>query len=218
MTWARVPRDGGDFFPGYAVDEQLPTLPQILDGVKPANTAPVRVDFVPGTRWRYSGGAVLIEQQVMIDVSGKPFPQIMRGTVFEKLDMNDSTYEQPLPASRLSSAARGTFANGKTVPGGWHVYPEMAAAGLWTTSTDLAKLAIEVALSGQGKANHVLSKPMAREMLKVQMPRVEEISLGNEHHRDRMGLGFFLGDEARHFHSRDVVRIDPRVLRRRNRQ
>ena len=29
------------------------------------------------------------------------------------------------------------------------------------------------------------------------MPRVEEIALGNMEHRDRMGLGFFLGDEAR---------------------
>jgi len=185
------------FFPGYAVGEPLPTLPQILDGVRPANTAPVRVDFVPGTRWRYSGGAVVIEQQLMIDVTGKPFPQIMRETVFDKLNMTDSTYEQPLPPSRMASAARGTYENGKSVPGGWHVYPEMAAGGLWTTPNDLAKLAIEIALSKQGKSNRVLSEPMTGEMLKVQMPRVEEIALGNEQHRDRMGLGFFLGDETR---------------------
>lgn len=184
-------------FPGYAVGEPLPSLTQILNGEKPANTPPVRVDFVPGTRWRYSGGAVLIEQQLMIDVSGKPFPQLMREIVFDKIGMNDSTYEQPLSPSRAAAAATGTYADGTAVAGRWHIYPEMAAAGLWTTPSDLAKLAIEIALSRKGKSNRVLSERMAAEMLKPQMPRVEEIALGNEQHRDRMGLGFFLGDEVR---------------------
>ena len=184
-------------FPGYAIDQPGPTLKQILNGAKPANTPPVIVDFVPGTRWRYSGGAVLIEQQLMIDVTGKPFPQIMRETVFDKLGMNDSTYEQPLPPGRAATAASGTYANGKSVEGKWHVYPEMAAAGLWTTPSDLAKLAIDVALSKRGQSNRVLKQNMAAEMLKAQMPRVDEIALGNAQHRDRMGLGFFLGDETR---------------------
>src|SRR5262245_3868542 len=185
------------FFPGYPVGEPLPTLAQILNGEKPANDARVRVDFVPGTRWRYSGGATMTEQQLMVDVTGKQFPQLMRELVFDPLGMNDSTYEQPLPSSRVAAAASGTFESGKTVAGKWHVYPEMAAAGLWTTPTDLAKLAIEIALSKRGQSIRVLSEAMTREMLKVQMPRVEEISLGDEQHRDRMGLGFFLGDETR---------------------
>lgn len=184
-------------FPGYAAGQPLPTLPQVLNGEKPSNTAPVRVDSVPGSRWRYSGGGVLIEQQLMIDLTGEPFPQIMREIVFDKIGMNDSTYEQPLPPSRLGSAASGTDANGKAVIGKWHVYPEMAAGGLWTTPSDLAKFAIEIALSKQGKSNRVLTQEMVREMLKPQMPRVEEIALGNQQHRDRMGLGFFLGDQAR---------------------
>lgn len=184
-------------FPGYAAGQPLPTLPQVLNGEEPSNTAPVRVDSVPGSRWRYSGGGVLIEQQLMIDLTGESFPQIMREIVFDKIGMSDSTYEQPLPPSRVGSAASGTDANGKTVVGKWHVYPEMAAAGLWTTPSDLAKFAIEIALSKQGKSNRVLTQEMVREMLKPQMPRVEEIALGDEQHRDRMGLGFFLGDETR---------------------
>lgn len=184
-------------FPGYAVSEPRPTLIQILNGAKPANTPPVKVDFVPGTRWRYSGGGVLIEQQLMIEVIRKPFPQIMRETVFDKIGMIDSTYEQPLPPSRAFTAASGTYVNGEPVVGRWHIYPEMAAGGLWTTPSDLAKLAIDLALSKRGQSNRVLSQNMAAEMLKVQMPRVEEIALGDERHRDRMGLGFFLGDETR---------------------
>jgi CubicO group peptidase (beta-lactamase class C family) len=165
-------------FPGYAVGEPIPSLVQIFKGEPPANTAPIRVDFVPGTKFRYSGGGVTIEQQVVIDVTGKPFPQFMRETVLDKIGMSDSSYEQPLPPARAAMTATGTRADGMLIAGKWHIYPEMAAAGLWTTATDLAKFGIEIALSKQGKANHILSQATTREMLK---PQIEQV-----------GLGFFL--------------------------
>lgn len=170
-------------FPGYAVGEPVPTLVQIFNGEKPANTAPIRVDFVPGTKMRYSGGGITIEQQLMIDVTGKPFPQFMRETVLSKIGMTDSTYEQPIPANRATLTATGARADGTPIAGKWHIYPEMAAAGLWTTPTDLAKFAIEIALSKQGKANHVLSQKMTQEMLTSQVKG------------EPVGLGPFLGDE-----------------------
>jgi CubicO group peptidase (beta-lactamase class C family) len=165
-------------FPGYDVDVALPTLVQVFNGEKPANTAPIRVDKVPGTLERYSGGGVTIEQQLMIDVTGKTFPEFMRETVLEKIGMNDSSYNQPLLATWASRTAAGTYRDGKPVHGRWHIYPEMAAAGLWTTPTDLATFAIEIALSKQGKANHILSEKMTNEMLTPVM--------------DEAGLGFFL--------------------------
>jgi CubicO group peptidase (beta-lactamase class C family) len=165
-------------FPGYDVNESVPTLVQILNGEKPANTAPIRVDFVPGTRVRYSGGGVTIEQQLMMDVTSNPFPLLMREIVLDKLGMTDSSYEQPLPPSRAAMTASGTRADGKVIHGRWHIYPEMAAAGLWTTPTDLSRFAIEIALSKHGRSNRVLSEAMTREML---TPVLEEA-----------GLGFFL--------------------------
>lgn len=175
-------------FPGYAVGGPVPTLVEIFNGEKPANTAPIRVDFVPGTKMRYSGGGVTIEQQLMIDVTATPFPEFMRKTVLEKAGMTDSTYEQPIPPARAAFTATGGYANGNPVAGRWHIYPEMAAAGLWTTPTDLAKFAIEIALSKQGKANHILSEKMTREMLKPQIQ-----AEGGE---GWVGLGFFLGEGA----------------------
>jgi CubicO group peptidase (beta-lactamase class C family) len=165
-------------FPGYDVDAPVPTLVQIFNGEKPANTDPIRVDFEPGTKSRYSGGGVTIEQQLMIDVSGKPFPALMRETVLDKIGMNDSSYEQPLPKKRAEMSAGGTKIDGNEEHGRWHVYPEMAAAGLWTTPTDLAKFGIEIALSKQGKSNRVLSEKMVKEMLTPV--------------KDDIGLGFFL--------------------------
>jgi CubicO group peptidase (beta-lactamase class C family)/predicted transcriptional regulator YdeE len=165
-------------FPGYDVDDSRPTLVQVLDGEKPANTAAVHVDTVPGTQWRYSGGGVTIEQLLMMDVTGKQFPTLMRELVLDKIGMSDSSYEQPLPAARAAMTAGGTATDGTEIHGRWHIYPEMAAAGLWTTPTDLAKFAIEIALSKQGKSNRILSQKMTREMLTPVMNDV--------------GLGFFL--------------------------
>lgn len=162
-------------FPGYDVDAPLPTLVQVLDGEKPANTAPVRVDLVPGTKFRYSGGGVTIEQLLMMDVSGKAFPVLLHERVLDKIGMTDSSYEQPLPPSRTSATAGGTYWDGKPVHGKWHIYPEMAAAGLWTTPTDLARFAIEIALSKNGKSNRILSQKMTNEML---TPVLEESGLG----------------------------------------
>lgn len=165
-------------FPGYDVDERVPTVPQVLDGIKPpANTPPVRVDFVPGTKWRYSGGGVTIEQLVMTDVTGKAFPALMKQLVLEKAGMTDSTYEQPLPPAWQSRTATGTYRDGKLVHGKWHVYPEMAAAGLWTTPTDLAKFVIEIALSKQGKSNRVLAQKSVDEML-THPPSAPEFGIG----------------------------------------
>jgi len=168
-------------FPGYDVEEPLPTLVQILDGEKPANTPPIRVDIVPGTKTRYSGGGVTVEQLLLMDVTGKPFPELMRETVLERIGMTDSSYAQPLPPTWAERTPTGTRADGTTVHGRWHIYPEMAAAGLWTTPTDLAKFAIEIAQSKRGETNHVLSTKMTSEMLTPVL--------------DEAGLGFFLSKE-----------------------
>jgi CubicO group peptidase (beta-lactamase class C family) len=152
-------------FAGYPVDAPLPTLVEILNGAKPANNAPIRVGFVPGSKESYSGGGIVVEQQLMIDVIGKAFPQLMREMVFAKAGMTESGFDQPLPAARAAMAASGTHKNGSTVPGKWYVYPELAPAGLWTTPTDLAKFAIEIAQSRNGLSNRVLSRAMTETML-----------------------------------------------------
>ena len=152
-------------FPGYAVDEPHPTLVEILDGVKPANTPPIRVDLVPGSKLRYSGGGYTVMQQLIIDVTGEPFPNFMQECVLGPLAMTNSTYDQPLPESRSTAAATGYYGGDKAVPGRWHVYPEMAAAGLWTTASDLASFAIGIQRSLKAKSNPVISQSTTRQML-----------------------------------------------------
>ena len=156
-------------FAGYASDEAVPTVVQILNGEKPANSDPIRVDVVPGTLWRYSGGGYVILQTLLSDVTGKPVPQIMRELVLAPAGMTHSTYDQPLPKNRTQEAATPYRANGDPVKGGPHTYPEMAPAGLWTTPSDLARVAIEVQAEYAGKSSKVLSQDMARQMLTRQI-------------------------------------------------
>lgn len=151
-------------FPGYNPSAKLPTLEQVLDGKPPSNVGPVFWERPPFTAQKYSGGGIEIVQVVLQDAYGKPFAEIMQELVLGPVGMANSTYEQPLPATADQSAARAHDKDGKVMDAKWHVYPEQAAAGLWTTPTDLAKLGIEVqkALRGESK---LLSRRTALEMV-----------------------------------------------------
>ena len=118
------------------------------------------------TGYKYSGGAVTIQELALTEALGKPFTQIMRDTVLVPIGMTNSTYEQPLPSALHSKAAHAHGPAGTATEGvPWRVHPEHAAAGLWTTPTDLAKFAIEVQQSLAGRSNKVLSRATAQEMV-----------------------------------------------------
>ena len=153
-------------FPGYASSETVPTALEVLKGE--GNTDAIRVSLNPGESWRYSGGGYTILQQVMTDVTEKSFPALMEETVLAPLSMSDSTFEQPLPERFHPRAATGHRARGMRVKGDWHVYPEMAAAGLWTTPSDLVKFFLEIQKSHRGEGA-ILSQSMARQMLEPGM-------------------------------------------------
>jgi CubicO group peptidase (beta-lactamase class C family) len=141
--------------------------------------------MVPGTKFEYSGGGTTIVQQLLIDLLKKPFPQLMSEEVFRPLGLVHSSYEEPQPTARAAQSAVGHHIDGTPVPGKWHIYPEMAAAGLWTTPGDLAEVAVEVAKSKHGKSNRLLSQKTIQEMLTVQMAP--------------MGLGFFVDPSSDRF-------------------
>jgi CubicO group peptidase (beta-lactamase class C family) len=162
-------------FPGYAADEVVPSLRQILDGEPPANTGPMRVEHVPGSQWQYSGGGYTVVQQLLEDVTGQPFPTWMRSRVLDLLQMEHSTFEQPLPVQDARDAATAHYGDGRPIDGRWHTYPEMAAAGLWSTPSDLARYVIELLHAYAGQSKRLLSIEMTRAML---MPVLNNHGLG----------------------------------------
>lgn len=162
-------------FGGYAGGTRVPTLRQVLDGSAPANSDPVRIDLRPGSRWRYSGGGFTVAQQLMTDVSRTPFPQLMARLVLRPAGMSRSVYAQPLPTGRARDAALAHRGDGSAVPGGFHVYPEQAAAGLWTTPSDLARWALALTASFNGREGGLLRPATATAML---TPGMGDFGLG----------------------------------------
>jgi len=152
-------------FRGYAAGKDVPTMRQVLDGTPPANSAPVRVMQEPGTAYSYSGGGYALVGQLLEDVTGRPFADLMQELVFDKLGMARSTFAQPLPEALALHAATAHQSDGVPVPGRWHTYPELGTAGLWTTPCDLARFVVEILKSEAGEANAVLSFEMTRQML-----------------------------------------------------
>lgn len=178
---------------GYAPGEEVPTMLQSLDGEPPANSLPVRVDRVPGTEVYYSNGGYLIVAQLLEDVLGKPFSEVMREAVFVSVGMTSSTFEQTLPAELEARAA---------TPHGWDVVAwqespglvgethinDPGYGGLWTTGPDLALFGVEVMRAHAGESEAVLSQDMARLML---TPVAEGIPLQEPFDADQ-ALGFSL--------------------------
>jgi CubicO group peptidase (beta-lactamase class C family) len=152
-------------FPGYAPDEPLPVVTQILDGAPPSNTGPVRLVRPALAAFHYSGGGTMVQQLALTDATGLNFADIMRDWILGPIGMTDSSFEQPLPADRHAQTARGHDRQGKSMGARWHVYPEQAAAGLWTSPTDLATFLLAVQKTLAGKSNSVLSRTMMLEMV-----------------------------------------------------
>jgi CubicO group peptidase (beta-lactamase class C family) len=149
-------------FIGYPQGTEVPSVPRLLDGH--GNSLPVVVSGLPGLRFRYSGGGYVVMQQLLADVTGADFPALAAELVLGPVGMSDSTFAQPLPPALAGSAATGHHPGPVPVPGRWHTYPEMAAAGLWTTATDLARFFLAVKASLTGAAGALLPQRIAEQM------------------------------------------------------
>lgn len=158
-----------NWFPGYGPDDPVPTMVQTLRGEPPANTPPVRASLLPGSQCRYSGSHYAVLQQLLTDVTGTPFDELMRTLVFEPAGMADSSYRQDFPGRRPGQVAIGHYPAGTPISGGWQTMPEMAGAGLWTTPGDLVRLDLELAKAAAGQSG-LLSQDSASQMLTAQVP------------------------------------------------
>lgn len=136
-------------YAGYAPGVPLPDALQILDGRPPANSPAVRIATPPGRERHYSGGGCQVAQQVLEEASGRPFALLVADHVCGPLGMARSGFRAPAGRAR-KAAARAHDGQGRVLAGGWHLYPELAAAGLWSTPADLARLVVAMGRAGRG--------------------------------------------------------------------
>jgi CubicO group peptidase (beta-lactamase class C family) len=155
--------------PEFAANARLPTLIAILEGNWSSGAERVQPVLPPGTEFRYSGGGYVVLEVLLTDVTGIPFPQLARDLVLNAAGMSDSTFEQPLPRQLYRRAAVGHDCHGAPLVGGWHVLPEQAAGGLWTTPSDLASFMLSISASYHGRSAALLPQDLARQMLTRQV-------------------------------------------------
>ena len=167
---------------GYSIEDESPTLEQILDGASPATNVPIRVLDAPGSRQRYSLGGYVVLQQLLQDITGSSYADYARTTVLSPLGMKRSFHTQPLIEALAANAASGYEPSNEQVAGRWRVYPELAALGMWTTPSDLARLALELQRSASGESSTAISQTSAQHMLSQQF--------------ENRGLGFEVGGEG----------------------
>jgi CubicO group peptidase (beta-lactamase class C family) len=174
-------------FPGYHRDSAIATVVDILDGRPPSNTEAVRSFAEPGQQVRYSGGGILITQQMLTDLTQQRYEQYMYEHVFRPLGMSNSFFDQPPSADQRKNLATGYKSNGDEVPGKYFIYPEKSAAGLWTTPTDICKYMLEMQQAYQGRSSKVLNQEMAKLHL---TPYKNDVAMGT-YIQNRNGEKYF---------------------------
>jgi CubicO group peptidase (beta-lactamase class C family) len=158
-------------FAGYSPGDSLPSLLQILKAQPPANNRKALVvNYIPGTQVLYSGGGYLIIQQLIEDLTGTTFANYVEREIFQKLDLKHSRYNLYPDKTDELKIARGHYDDGRIDTGKkYNVYPEQAAAGFWSTSSDIARILIQMQEEYGGRSEKILSRELMRTMLSTQL-------------------------------------------------
>ncbi|MCY4334689.1 MAG: serine hydrolase [Litoreibacter sp.] len=148
-------------FEGYGPSEDLPQLVEILGGWRPANSAAVRARPRMFTHFRYSGGGTMVLQALIEDVTREPFSVYTKRTVLDPVGASAASFA----ISPKTAYAHGVYESGAPVEGGFKRHPESAAAGLWATASDLAKILQAVLKSVRRRKQAILPYELAARMV-----------------------------------------------------
>lgn len=144
------------------------SLLEMLDGE--GNTPAIRIEQTPGSKFQASAGGYCVIHQLLNDVSGKPFRELMQDLILRPVAMKDSTFEQPLPHDWEADAAVGHFVDQQPLAWRWdNCTPALAAAGLWSTPADLGRLVVAIAQAHQGKGKSILDAAQIKALLTRQI-------------------------------------------------
>lgn len=154
-------------FEDYYEGDTIPTIQQSLLGQIPRYDKEIEFLFTPGTNWQYSGGGYVIIQMALEDTLKKPLAELAKEYIFSPLGMKNTTMLQPNQKGFLTNVALVHDKDEKVIKTGLPITPQVAASGMWSTPSDLAKLSIEVQNALRNKNNKVVSHTIAKRVTEV---------------------------------------------------
>jgi CubicO group peptidase (beta-lactamase class C family) len=160
-------KDPEGTFSELKTDFGIPSMVDLLEGKTIYCKEPIEVHCEPGSEFHYSDAGFCIVQQLIEDVTAKPFQQVMKEYIFEPLKMKNSHYPNT-DKINIETHSCGHNKYGEIVDGKYPIYPYPAASGLWTTSLDLAKLVLELMNAIKGESKIDLSTILAKEIIRPQ--------------------------------------------------
>ncbi len=160
----------GSFFERIS-DIGTPSMVELLEGKTPYCKVPIEVQYEPESEFQYSDAGYCIIQQLIEDVTKKPFYQVVNEFIFKPLGMESSYLNPTMLEIVKKKFSCGHNKNGELVDGKYPIYPYPTASGLWTTSLDLAALVLELMNALKGKSKIGILKSLAKEMITSQRGR-----------------------------------------------
>lgn len=161
-------------FMGYPADSPIPTINQILNGEKPANSEAVVALYPVNEHFEYSGGGYTVLRKVLDDAISSQFDSLLQKVVLKPLGMKSSSFQQPVTLSNRNYALASSE-DMKIPKGNYYVYPELAAGGMWSTASDIARFILQVQEMAKGQKGAFLTEVQAKEML---TPVLNQYALG----------------------------------------
>ncbi|MCB2229825.1 class A beta-lactamase-related serine hydrolase [bacterium] len=151
--------------PGHSfVPDKMPSLIDYLNATPPLNVPPARIEYEPGTAFRYANAGFAILQILAEDVTGMRYNDFAREVLLGPLGMTYSTFEQPLSSEKELYASAGHKSNGRVQEIKRYATPAVTAGGLWSTAVEYARFVIEIQRALKGESDLIMSKELARLM------------------------------------------------------
>jgi len=186
-------------FAGYQQGQKIPTVEQILTGAFPSNHLKLKLFREPETGFQYSGGGYILAQKIVTDVCKRNFCDLMNDLVCSPLSMTHSTYSQPLPENKLNEIAVGYNHHNLQLSGGYNIMPELSAAGLWTTPSNLARFGIEIMKALKSESTFLEKK--TAELMTTKAYENSPYGVGFAVNQSKKGLTFGHGGSNFGYHS-----------------
>src|SRR5262245_10532879 len=126
------------------------------------NHIPNRI-FPPGTVPAYSNYATSLAGYIVERVSGKPFNQYVKENIFDPLQMNHTTFDQPLPSNLKPLMSEG-YQLASAGAGPWEVVQAWPAGSVSASAMDMTHLIIAHLQNGEYNGKRILREDTAKLM------------------------------------------------------